>query len=63
MRKIILAILIAISFNGIAQTAIKKENINQEILHPEIKFELLDKTEITTGNLINRSSLRGMRNE
>ena len=60
MRKIFLILLIVITFCAKAQ---RIETTNQEILYPEKRFELLDKTEITTGNLINRSSLRGMRYE
>ena len=61
MKQLILLSLILILLSSV--NAQRTESINSEILHPEKKFELLDKTEITTGNLINRSSLRGMRYE
>jgi len=48
-KKIILMLLTLVTFTANAQ---RVEIINSEILHPEKRFELLDRTEITTGNLI-----------
>ena len=52
MKKIILILLTVVAVTANAQ---RVETINSEILHPEKRFELLDRTEITTGNLINRA--------
>lgn len=53
MKKIYFVFFILISIPFYAQ--VKEESINQEILNPALKLEQLDVTEITSGNLINRS--------
>jgi hypothetical protein len=44
-----------IPFGICAQEGFQEEIINQEALTPAFRYESLDKTEITTDNLINRA--------
>ena len=54
MKKLLIATLF-IPFGLYAQEGFQEEIINQEVLTPAFRYENLDRTEITSGNLINRS--------
>ena len=57
MKKVSLLFLIVISNNIIAQTNVADKAIDNGVLYPAPKFEQLNRTEITSNNLINRSFL------
>ena len=54
MKKFLFSLMF-IPFGICAQEGFQQEIINQEVLTPAFRYENLDTTAITSGNLINRS--------